>query len=276
MSGGKPGIDVAWARPTVAQIKAVGAEWVARYLSPDKSKNLRYDEVASYTAAGLATVTVWESAAGRALAGFAAGKSDAQAAEVQRKALGLPGDHVIYFAVDTDTDWPHVLPYFEGVASVLPQNRVGVYGGIKVIRGAYDAGYRFLWQTVAWSAGVWHPKATIRQTGVKTLGGDADRDVAVFADFGQFPRPVQPKPAPPTPPPTPAPAHQFKETEMIMVAVRQNEVPAGTEWPGIFLLADGHLSHVATPADETAFKDAGIAGPVPISWVQYQSLIDGR
>lgn len=276
MSGGLPGIDIAWARPSVAQIKAVGAQWVARYLSPDKTKNLRYDEIASYAAAGLGTVTVWESSAGRALQGFAAGKADAQAAEVQRKALGLPGDHVHHFAVDTDTDWPSVLPYFQGVASVLPQARVGVYGGIKVIRGAYAAGYRFLWQTVAWSANVWHPKATIRQTGGTVLGGDADRDVAMFADFGQFPRPVQPAPAPPAPPPTPAPVHPFKEIQMIMVAPHEDQVPDGTPWPGIFLLNGGHLNHVATPADVTAFKQAGVPGPAAISWLQFQGLKAGN
>ena len=183
------GIDVAWAKPTVAQIKATGAQWVAGYLSPDSTKNLTYQQIADRTAAGLATVAVWESSAARALQGFAAGKADAKTAEAQRKTLGLPDTMIIHFAVDTDTGWDHVLAYFQGVATVLPQARVGVYGGLKVITGAAAAGYRYLWQTLAWSGGVWHPKATIRQTGGTVLGQAADNNYAQTTDYGQYPRP---------------------------------------------------------------------------------------
>lgn len=190
------GIDVAWDRPTVAAIKATGAHWVARYFSPDASKNLKAAEVVSYPAAGLSIVTVYESTAARATAGFAAGKADAQLAEQQRKSVGLGADHVHYFAVDTDTSWASVWPYFQGVLSVLPQSRVGVYGGLRVIQGAHGQGFRFLWQTVAWSGGVWAPFAVIRQTGGELLGGAADVDYADAADFGQSPRPITPKPVP--------------------------------------------------------------------------------
>lgn len=187
------GIDVAWDRPTVAQIKATGAHWVARYFSPDSTKDLTAAEVISYPAGGLAVVTVYESTAARALAGYAAGKADAQAAEAQRKAVGLPATHVHHFAVDTDTTWAKVWPYFQGVLSVLPIARVGVYGGIKVINGAYGQGFRYLWQTVAWSSGQWSPHATIRQPGGTLLGGGADIDTAEAPDFGQTPRPVTPE-----------------------------------------------------------------------------------
>lgn len=188
------GVDIAWARPTVAQIKATGAHWVARYFSNDPSKNLHANEVAGYPAAGLGIVVVWETTTGRAQAGHAAGVADGQAAETQRKAVGLPSDMVLHFAVDEDTSWASVAPYFAGVATVIGQHRTGVYGGYTVIEGAAAAGYRYLWQTTAWSAGRWSSHATIRQTGGTTLAGGADWDTATMPDFGQYPRPTTPTP----------------------------------------------------------------------------------
>lgn len=187
------GIDIAWARPTVAQIKATGARFVCRYFSTDSDKNLTAAEVTSYAAAGLGTVTVWETTKGRATDGYAAGQADARAAEAQRRAVGLPGDHVHHFAVDEDTSWPSVAPYLAGAASVIGQGRTGVYGSYRVVEGAYAAGYRYLWQTSAWSHNQWSAHATIRQTGGTTLGGDADWDTAMTADYGQYPRPLSPE-----------------------------------------------------------------------------------
>lgn len=187
------GIDLAWSRPTVAQIKATGATWVARYFSNDDSKDLHAAEVHAYPAAGIDIVVVFETTTGRARAGRAAGAADARNADAQRKAAGLPDDMVLHFAVDEDTSWASVAPYFDGVASYLGQTRTGVYGGLDVINGAYAAGYRYLWQTVAWSEGRWSPHATIRQTGGTTLGGSADWDTAMTTDFGQYPRPITPQ-----------------------------------------------------------------------------------
>lgn len=189
------GIDIAWDRPTIAQIKATGATWVARYFSPDPTKNLTAAEVHDYTAAGLGVVTVWEGSATRALDGRAAGVSDAHAAAAQCASVGLPSDMVIHFAVDTDTDWASVAPYFDGVISVLGLARVGTYGGLRVIDGAHSIGIRYLWQTVAWSGGIWSQWATIRQPIGTTLNGQADYDTSMTADFGQYPR-TNPQPVP--------------------------------------------------------------------------------
>lgn len=186
------GLDIAWDRPAVAEILATGAHWVARYLSPDASKDLIAAEVQSYPAAGLAIVTVFESTAGRATQGRAAGVADAQLAEQQRRALGLPDDHVHHFAVDEDTTWASVQAYFDGVVSVIGLARTGCYGGLHVIEGAYNYGIGYLWQTVAWSGGVWSPHATIRQPGGTVLSGGADLDYAEVPDFGQTPRPQEP------------------------------------------------------------------------------------
>jgi hypothetical protein len=182
-------IDIAWDRPTVAQIKATGAVGVIRYYSTDPTKNLTAAEVAQYHAAGLLSGEVWETTAGRALAGYRAGVADAQAAGAQRAADGLPTGVPTYFAVDTDTDWASVEPYFAGAASVLSQALIGPYGGIKVIDGAYAAGYRFLWQTLAWSNGLVSPHAVLYQDGRTVLGGTADINQVMAPDWGQFPRP---------------------------------------------------------------------------------------
>lgn len=183
------GIDVAWARPTTDQIRATGATWVGRYFSTDDTKNLTAAEVAAYPAAGLAIVTVWETSTGRATQGTAAGVADALAAERERVSVGLPGAHVHHFAVDEEVAWDQVADYFAGAASVIGQGRVGVYGGYQVIEGAAAAGYRYLWQTPAWSGGRWSEHATIQQTGGTTLDGDADIDHALAVDFGQTPPP---------------------------------------------------------------------------------------
>ncbi len=183
------GVDIAWPRPTTDQIRATGARWVGRYFSTDDTKDLTAAEVEAYPAAGLAIVTVWETTAGRATQGAAAGTADAWAAEQQRERVGLAVEHVHHFAVDEDVAWDQVEPYFAGAASVIGKDRVGVYGGYAVIEGAAAAGYRYLWQTIAWSAGRWSTHATIRQTGATTLDGDADVDQAMADDYGQTPPP---------------------------------------------------------------------------------------
>lgn len=187
------GIDIAWDRPTVQQILATGANWVARYLSPDASKNLTAAEVHDYPASGLSVVTVFESSAGRATQGRAAGVADAQLAEQQRRTVGLPDSHIHHFAVDLDTTWAAVKPYFDGAASVIGLARTGCYGGLHVIEGAHAYGIDYLWQTVAWSGGLWSPFATISQPGGTLMAGAADIDYAEVPDFGQFPRPVSPE-----------------------------------------------------------------------------------
>jgi hypothetical protein len=187
------GIDFAWSQPTPSQVKAVGAHWVAGYFSTDSSKDLNRSNIPGFLAAGLGVVTVWETTTGRATQGYQAGVDDARAAEAQRSAAGLPGDHVHYFAVDEDTSWSSVQAYFDGAVSVLGIARVGCYGGYPVITGAHGHGIKYLWQTVAWSNGQWASFASIRQTGGTLLGGNADLDYAEVPDFGQTPRPSTPE-----------------------------------------------------------------------------------
>lgn len=185
------GIDIAWARPTVADIQKTGAHWVARYFSQDPTKDLTAGEVKAYTAAGLAIVTVYETTTGRALQGRPAGIYDAQQAQQERAAVGLPNTAPIHWAVDTDTDYASVKAYADGWASVIPKSLSGPYGGFKVVDAARHDGWAYGWQTTAWSGGQWSPLATIKQVGGTVLSGGADVDYAEVPDFGQYPRPEE-------------------------------------------------------------------------------------
>jgi hypothetical protein len=67
----------------------------------------------------------------------------------------------------------------------------------------------------------------------------------------------------------PAPKAGKKRIDMIMVQPELAQVPAGTSWPGVFLLDDTGLHHVTSPPDVQAYQKAGVPGPVTISWNEY-------
>jgi hypothetical protein len=248
------GIDVAWARPTVAQILALAVKFVARYLSPDSTKNITAAEVVAYRAAGIATVTVWESTATRALDGYAAGQADAREADAQRAAVGLPADHPIYFAVDTDTTWGSVSAYFAGVISELGIARVGIYGGYNVCQGAVRIGIPYIWQTPAWSNGLWASRTSIRQEIATVLSGGGDLDTAETADYGQYPKPSTP--APPPHQPDPAPARNVLEDDMAQIPALN---AAGDNAEQAFTFPRGTAKTVAFFCDNT--KVGGATDP---------------
>jgi peptidoglycan hydrolase-like protein with peptidoglycan-binding domain len=189
------GIDYAWSnpKPNMSTLKSLGVGFIARYLSPDPSKNLTVAEKNAAVAAGLAVVVVWESSANRALSGFAAGVADAQAADAQVKALGMTGDP-IHFAADFDASAAQqaaINAYLDGAASVIGKARVGLYAGFYPLSRAFNAGkITYGWQTYAWSGGQWDARAQLRQVqnGVTVAGQSADWDESMAADFGQWPR----------------------------------------------------------------------------------------
>ncbi|WP_083975118.1 glycoside hydrolase domain-containing protein [Kitasatospora mediocidica] len=190
------GVDIAWAQPSISDIKSTGATFVARYFSPDSTKNLTAAEVRDYPANGLSVVVVFESSSNRMLGGSAAGVADAQAAELQRRAVGLPDDAVIYFACDFDvqgSQFNAVNSYMRGVNSVIGLGRSGFYGGYFAVENvaASPATASYFWQADAWSNGQWSSHANIRQDGGTALSGGADVDHSETADFGQYPRPTQ-------------------------------------------------------------------------------------
>ena len=163
----KYGIDFAWRAVRARQAWNMGARFAASYLSTDASKNWTRALIHAYHAVGLGTVCVWETTATRALARYAAGRTDARAALRQERALGVPASKPIYFAVDfneTARQAPKVASYFRGVDSVLGVSRTGGYGSYWTISRLFKAGLiRFGWQTSAWSGGRWDRRAQLQQ-----------------------------------------------------------------------------------------------------------------
>lgn len=186
------GVDLASPVTNPAAVKAAGAHFVCRYVStPGNPKNLSKHEADALKAAGLGVVVVFETTANRALAGHAAGASDAQTARQQAAACGAPSGRPIYFAVDFDATGhtASVNAYLAGAASVLGKTGTGVYGGLAAVKAALDAGIvAYAWQTYAWSGGAWDKRAQLQQyENGKTLAGHSvDYDRAMTADYGQW------------------------------------------------------------------------------------------
>ena len=185
------GVDFSWGAPTPDALKQDGYRFAVGYLSHDPTKNWTAGRVQAFHAAGILTVSVWESTGSRALDGHAAGVQDAKDARLQGAALGM-GDRPIYFAVDFDTSLnrPAIVPYFEGLVSELGLARVGVYGGLSTVQTILNAKLAaYAWQAYAWSGGVWDARADLRQiqNGIKVGGVDCDLDIAMSDDYGQWP-----------------------------------------------------------------------------------------
>lgn len=192
------GVDFAWGAPTVAQMHAYGARFGASYFSYDQSKGWarRPGLVASYHAAGIATVGVWETSAGRAGQGCGAGAADAREAARQARAVGNTS-RPIDFAIDFDAEGRQVDSYFRCIHQILGA-RTSAYGGYYPLKYLCAHGLvgRTNWQTYAWSAGQWLP-ASCAPLEQYLNGSSVDYDRAIAADYGQWPGPVKPKPKPP-------------------------------------------------------------------------------
>jgi Domain of unknown function (DUF1906) len=189
------GIDYAAGDPQPSRLKAAGVHFVCRYVStPGNPKNLRPAEAKKLRDAGIDVVVVFETTATRALAGKAAGVSDAKKALAQAKDCMPHESSPIYFAVDFDAtpgNQTAINAYLSGAASFLGKDHVGIYGGYHPVKRALNAGVcKYAWQTYAWSGHPtnWDPRAQIRQykNGQVLAGITVDFDRAMVADFGQW------------------------------------------------------------------------------------------
>lgn len=186
------GCDYSFSRPGGATLKSLGVHFAARYYStPGNGKNLTAVERDDLTVHGIDIVSVFESTAGRARAGYAAGMADAVSAQRQAIALGQPVDTCIYFAVDFDANSVErqaVSQYFQGVTAYLGRYVPGVYGGLSVIRDQQQRDPRlYLWQTSAWSSGQVAGGIHLYQNN-HTFNGlpDLDVDYAYSARYGSW------------------------------------------------------------------------------------------
>lgn len=188
------GVDYAWLRPSTASLVDAGKVFVCRYGGQGSSgKHLTATEARELSAAGISIVANVEGAADGLLGGWNTGVNWAKSAEVHFAACGMPTDRPIYLSVDfnvTSAQWPAVAQALKGAASVLGNERVGIYGGRRAIEWARRDGVaKWFWQTYAWSSGVWVPGNHIEQyqNGV-TIGGigSIDLDRALTSDYGQW------------------------------------------------------------------------------------------
>lgn len=191
------GVDYAFSRPDITCLRNNGYSFACRYVwsgqVPPSAKLLQKAEADRLKAAGFRIVSNFESWANRCLDGYAAGQADARVAVANTVAAGGPSSAVVYFSVDFDASGTQltgaVAQYFRGACSILGVARVGVYGGYRSVKSIVDQGLaEWIWQTYAWSGGVWDHRANIRQVrnGVNLCGGDLDLNEAHSAQIGAW------------------------------------------------------------------------------------------
>lgn len=187
------GCDYAWDRPNVQALTEAGITFACRYLGYDNTgKNLTAAEVQALHAAGIAVVLNFEYNPDGALLGRDQGVADATISKTQRAALGAPDSTPVYFSVDfnataTQLAGP-IADYFRGVATILPVEQVGVYGGYLTVQTLMASGLvTYGWQTYAWSGGQWaHPHIRQTQNGVTIGGASVDIDESTVSNYGQW------------------------------------------------------------------------------------------
>lgn len=187
------GCDYSWARPNVAALRSSGITFACRYVSHDNTgKNLTAGEAGALRAVGIDVVTNWEFDPRAALNGHAQGVADAANGINMAVGMGQPPRAAIYFSVDfdaQDSDIHAVAAYIDGATSAIGWDRVGVYGGYRVIANmAATSRCKYFWQTSAWSGGKWHPAVHIRQTdyNIRIGGGEVDIDQSMSGDIGSW------------------------------------------------------------------------------------------
>lgn len=186
------GVDYSWARPNPETLYRQGKRFAVRYLFPS-GKGLTAAEVTKLHAAGLSVVLNYEGASGGPRNGMEQGRQDAKRAVAYAVEVGAPKGCPIYFSVDFDASLTElrgcVHEYFVGVASVLPHNRIGIYGSYRTVEVSRE--WRipmWFWQTYAWSGGRWSHANHIEQyrNGVSIAGGTVDLDRARAVNYGQW------------------------------------------------------------------------------------------
>lgn len=212
-------IDYAMHQIPAADIKAAGYAGVVNYVSLSRpgsnfgAKPITRPYAESLTAAGLVIVSNYQygkpggTAPSDFTRGYAGGVADAQTGWQLHTAAGGAQNAPIFFTIDEDISrdtWNNVaLPWFKGINSVLGVQRTGVYGGIDVCQWAIadgvigassTPGFRWAWQTRAWSGSKIHPNAVLYQRIVATasnpgplVGGfEVDVNDVMAPDVGQW------------------------------------------------------------------------------------------
>ncbi|MCD8358722.1 MAG: DUF1906 domain-containing protein [Oscillospiraceae bacterium] len=176
------GIDTATplTAATASAVKAAGYAFAGRYLVPAsgtlKWKALTAPEAKRISDAGLRLLTVWETSADRVLGGATAGAADGAQAYTCAKAIDMPTDGIIYFAVDyeaTDAQMDTIAAYLQAARAQTEEYEIGVYGSYRVVEAMAARGVcKGFWQCLAWSYGQRSDALTVYQGEFnRTVGG---------------------------------------------------------------------------------------------------------
>ena len=212
-------IDFAAQQIPAEHIRAAGHSGVVNYVSLSRpgstfgAKPITLPYARSLNAQGLVIVSNYQygkpggTAPSDFTRGFPGGVADARTGWSLHSAAGGGRSAPIFFTIDEDISrdtWNTVaLPWFRGINSVIGVQRTGVYGGIDVCQWAIAdgvvgassvPGYRWAWQTRAWSGNRIHPQAVLYQRIVDTasnpgplVGGmHVDVNDAMARDVGQW------------------------------------------------------------------------------------------
>ena len=212
-------IDYAMRQIPAEAIRAAGYAGVVNYVSLSRpgsnfgAKPITRPYAESLTAAGLVIVSNYQygkpggTAPSDFTRGYPGGIADARTAWGLHTAAGGGQSAPIFFTIDEDISrdtWNTVaLPWFRGINSVIGVQRTGVYGGIDVCRWAAadgvignssTPGFRWAWQTRAWSGNEIEPTAVLYQRIVSTasnpgplVGGiEVDVNDVRASDVGQW------------------------------------------------------------------------------------------
>jgi hypothetical protein len=196
------GCDIAWQKPTGAQLAAVGVQFASLYVGQDNTgKNMTPAVVADYAAHGVSVITNFEYGATQMLGAAAQGRTDAALGLSQARACGMPDGRPIIYSADWAATAAQInsgiIPYLAAARDVTGPGTVGVYGSYSVVTAvnAYWAAHfpgehLYVWQTVAWSGSSWATALEeIEQLGGSmTVGGiTIDQDYApAGVDVGQW------------------------------------------------------------------------------------------
>lgn len=171
-------------------LKAAGVTFVGRYVADrggNDWKTIKRGEAEGLKAAGIDVFLFHETSEDYMLGGYPRGVEAARNSDAEAKRLGLDGVGV-YFCADWDVtrggaatspgaraDVAAVVNCLRGAASVLGKGRTGLYGSYWIVDEAVRAGVCGLFCcTAAWSGGLWHPRAQLRQY-AGSFGGRANR-----------------------------------------------------------------------------------------------------
>jgi hypothetical protein len=207
-------IDFAEKRIPPAEIKSAGYAGVVNYVSEERpgahfeAKPISRDYADALRAAGLHIVSNYQygkpgwPTPSDYTRGYDGGVADAQTALRLHGAAGGTNSAPIFFSIDDNIDlntWNGpAVQWFRGINSVLGVDRTGIYGHAQacgwairdgVIGRSTTPGYRWAWQTRAWSNGQREPAAVLYQGVIEgpVLGGiKVDEDEVLAADYGQW------------------------------------------------------------------------------------------